>query len=29
MYFTDENAQKCDAIREKLEKWKIKELITE
>jgi len=29
MYFSDENAMKCDAIRSKIEKWKDKELITE
>ena len=29
MYFTDDNAKKCDAIRAKLEKWKTKEWVTE
>ena len=29
MYFTDENAKKCDAIREKIEGWKKVKLITE
>lgn len=29
MYFSDENAMKCDAIRSKIEKWKNKELINE
>lgn len=29
MYFSDENAMKCDVIRSKIEKWKNKELINE
>jgi adenine-specific DNA-methyltransferase len=29
MYFTDENAKKCDAIRKKIEDWKKEEKITE
>jgi len=29
MYFSDENALKCDAIRTKIEKWKKEERITE
>lgn len=28
-YFSDENARKCDAIRQKIESWKKKKLITE
>lgn len=29
MYFTDENAMKCDAIRIKIEEWKMEEKITD
>jgi hypothetical protein len=29
MYFSDENAMKCDAIREKIEEWKENNDITE
>jgi adenine-specific DNA-methyltransferase len=29
MYFTDENAKKCDAIRQKIENWKSERKITE
>ncbi|MFZ2969075.1 MAG: DNA adenine methylase [Sulfuricurvum sp.] len=29
MYFTIENAKKCDAIRQKIEEWYVKKLITE
>lgn len=29
MYFSDENAMKCDAIRQKIEKWKKEEKITQ
>jgi adenine-specific DNA-methyltransferase len=29
MYFSDENALKCDGVRNKIEKWKKEEKITE
>ena len=29
MYFTDENAQKCDAVRQQIEEWKQEKSITE
>ena len=29
LYFSDENAMKCDAIRTKIEEWKEKKLVTE
>jgi adenine-specific DNA-methyltransferase len=29
MYFSDENAMKCDAIRTKIESWKKEEKITQ
>ncbi len=29
LYFTDENGKRCDAIRQKIEEWKIKDLIND